>query len=77
MKDGEPVLDPYPRVIREIKLCGESGSRKELASEHFALKSQAVEFFTHLNRIENGTVEVIEVKHGLPFLMTLEDIVRI
>jgi hypothetical protein len=76
VKDGEPVLDPHPRVLREIKLGGECSSRTELASKNFALKSQIMDFFAHLNRIKNGTVKVIEIKHGLPFLIKMDDTVR-
>ena len=76
VKDGEPVFDSPPRVVREIKLGGENGPRRELGLDNYAMKSQAVEFFTHLDHLVNGTVETIEVKHGLPFLIRIEEKVR-
>ena len=76
VKDGQPVFNPFPRVLSEIKFGGENGPRRELGSDDFALKSKVAEFFEHLSRISNGTVESIEVKHGLPFLMIVEDTTR-
>jgi len=76
VRGGEPVLDPPPRVVREIKFGGENGPRRELGSDDFALKAQAVEFFAHLSRLGDGTVESLEIKHGLPFRMSVEEAVR-
>ena len=29
VRDGEPVFDPFPQVIRVIKFCGENGPRQK------------------------------------------------
>jgi hypothetical protein len=63
----EPVLDPLPRIIREIKASGENGSRSEIAVNDFLLKSQVVELFQFFDKLGNGLIEVLEFKHGLPF----------
>jgi hypothetical protein len=73
--NGEPVFDPPPRIIREIKFGGENGPRRELETPNFTLKSQAVELFEQLERLGNGTVERLEIKHGLPFRMNLVEMV--
>lgn len=72
--DGEPVLDPPPRVVREIKFGGENGPRAELDASDFVLKSQVVELFQHLDELADGTIDVIEVKHGLPFRMIVTEV---
>jgi len=77
VKDGEPNFDPSPQVVREIKFGGENGPRQEMSVENFALKSQAVEFFAQLDRLGDGRVKSLEVKHGLPFRMSLEETVRV
>jgi hypothetical protein len=66
---GDPVLDPLPRMVQEIKLGGENGPRPELSTGDFHLKSQVIELFQHLDQLGDDTIEVIEVKHGLPFRM--------
>lgn len=71
--NGDPVLDPPPRVIREIKIGGENGPRPEAGARDFVLKAQVVELFEHLDRLKDGTIAVLEVKHGLPFRMLIAD----
>jgi len=73
VRDGEPVFDPPPRVVREVKFGGENGPRPEAAKADFALKVQVRELFAQLEALGDGLVECIEVKHGLPFRMTVEE----
>lgn len=71
--DSEPVLDPPPRIIREIKFGGENGPRPEAAIEDFTLKSQVVELFRSFDELRDGVIECLDIKHGLPFRMAVED----
>jgi hypothetical protein len=73
IKDGQPVLDPPPRIIREIKFGGENGPRLEAAIDDFALKAQVVELFRHMDELQDGVIERLEVQRGLPFRMAVED----
>ena len=73
VRGGEPILDGHHRIVRAIKMKGESGPRPEVSSEEFALKIEVVELFRHLRSIGNGTVKVLEIKAGLPFLMEFEE----
>ena len=73
--NGDPVFDPAPRIVRQVKFCSENGPRREKSLNDFNLKEQVVELFDALARMGNGMVESIEVKHGLPFLMNLEEAV--
>jgi hypothetical protein len=72
IRKGEPVFNPAPRIIQDIKLGGENGPRPELDRSDFVLKSQVAEFFDYLSRLGDGLVESIEVKHGLPFKLVIE-----
>lgn len=72
--NGEPQLDPPPRVVREIKFGGENGPRPELGASDFVLKSQVVELFRFFDQLGNGTIDAIEVKHGLPFRMIVTEV---
>ena len=71
--DGQPLFDPPPKIIREIKFGGENEARKELNSNDFLLKTQVVELFKQLEKLGDGTVLSLEIKHGLPFRMTVEE----
>ena len=72
VRAGEPAFDPAPKVVQDIKIGGENGPRPELTHDDFALKSQIAELFNFLNSVGDGTVAVIEVKHGLPFRLIIE-----
>lgn len=71
--NGEPVFDPHPRMIRDVKFCAENGPRPEIGKDDFALKAQVIDLFTHFDKIGNGTIRFLEVKHGLPFRMQIEE----
>jgi hypothetical protein len=68
IRGGEPVLDPAPRIVHEVKFCAaENGPRPELSAGDFRLKGQLVELFRTLDAPGDATVERLEIKHGLPF----------
>lgn len=71
---GEPVFDEHvpPRVILEVKFGADNGPRPESATGDFALKQQVVDLFAHLDRLRDARIEVLTVKHGLPFGMHIE-----
>jgi len=71
--DGDPVFAPSPRVIREVKFCAENGPRPEAAKQDFALKKEVRDLLARIEDLRNGTILTLEVKHGLPFKMTLEE----
>ncbi len=73
INDSQPVLTPPPRIVREIKFGGESGPRPEAAIEDFALKAQVIELLRMFDELRDGVIEVLEVKNGLPFRMSVED----
>ena len=72
--DGEPVLDPPPRVVREIKFGGDNGPHTMTKSDDFVLKQQVRDFIAQLDAIGTGIILSLEVKHGLPFRMTIEEV---
>ena len=76
IRGGQPVLDSPPEIVREVKFGGENGPRPEAAIEDFLLKAQVVEFFDQLRRLGDGVVESLEIKHGLPFRMTVREPAR-
>ncbi len=72
VQDGEPVFDPHPRVIRDVKLGSQTGPRPESDLEDFVLKDEVIELFSQLDSFINSTTIFIEVKHGLPFRIQWE-----
>jgi hypothetical protein len=74
LEGGEPLFDPPPRVVREIKIGGENGPRAELDGADFQLKAQVIELFQHLDQVGSGTIDVVEVKYGLPFRLIVTEV---
>lgn len=73
IRNGLPVLDGSHRVVRLVKFGSESGPRPEASRGDFALKAQAVDLFRQIAELGDGTIHCLEVKHGLPFLMQVEE----
>jgi hypothetical protein len=73
IRGGEPVFDPPPKVAREVKFAAGGGPREEPDCADFALKAQVVELFAHCERLRDGVIDLLVVKHGLPFQMIVEE----
>jgi hypothetical protein len=39
----------------------------------FTLKQEVLSLFEHLTRMGDGTIRHLEIKHGLPFLIRIEE----
>ena len=74
IKDGEPVLDPPPDVVYEVKFGGENGPRKEHSARDFKLKVQVRELFMYFDRIGFGKIDTMTIKHGVPFKGDFKDL---
>lgn len=73
LRAGEPTWEAAPRVVREVKFGGD-GARRETACADFELKAPMVEFLRELDDLGDALIESIEVKHGLPFRMVVEEV---
>ena len=74
IRSGAPLLTPLPRVIREIKFGGDNGSRPEATKQDFTLKMEVRDLFAQFEAMGDGAVASIEIKHGLPFRMQVEEV---
>lgn len=74
IRNGQPVTKPRPVIVREHKFGGENGPRTELATDDFLLKQQVVELFAFFDQHRDGEIEVLEIKHGLPFRMIVREV---
>jgi len=73
VRGGQPVWADQSRVIRKVKLGGENTPRTESGYGDFELKRQVVDLFDQLERIGDGLIRSLEIKHGLPFVMDVEE----
>lgn len=69
---GDPVFKPAPRTIQAIKLGGDNGPRQESALRDFRLAAEVLDMLERLNQLDDGRIERLDVRHGLPFFMEIE-----
>ena len=66
IRDGEPVLDPLPSIVQQLKFGGENGPRPELGAPDFQLTKQHGDLFDYFDQLQNGVIATLEVQYGLP-----------
>jgi hypothetical protein len=66
---GELVLDPWPTAVKAVKFGSEGGVAPRT---EFALKRQVAELFEYVRAVDAGEIRCLEVRHGLPFSMEIE-----
>lgn len=71
--DGEPVMNPPPKVFRHQRLTGASGAGANKRRGDFILKRPLVEMFEAFDRLGNGIVDTIKVHDGLPCGFDIEE----
>lgn len=72
VRNGAPVFEPGPLIIKKLKMGGHAGSRPEAGLTDFLLKKQVIELLETIRDIGNGEIRSIEVAYGLPHLVELE-----
>ena len=65
---GQPVLDPFPRVVQEHKFGSDFKPARPRPVE--PLRDEDHQLLAALAAIGDGVVETIEVRHGLAFRMS-------
>lgn len=72
IENGELVLDPWPTTIRGVKFGSEDRSAFLTPAAEFQLKRQVVEFLEYVRAVDAGEIRILEIRHGVPFLMEVE-----
>lgn len=64
--EGEPVLDPFPEVVRDVALTKDDGPHPARRISDFALKAEVVKLFELFDREQNITIDRLIIQAGLP-----------
>ena len=70
---GQPVFAPPPLMQRDHKFGGQNGVRPESNLRDFVLKKEHVDLFEAIRAMGDTTIVNLEVRCGLPLLMTDEE----
>ena len=71
VRDGEPVFDPPPRILREVVLGKTNVPNPAKKMEDFYLKEHLIELFGLFDRKRSCTIDSLVVQDGLPVRMTV------
>ena|ERR1039458_2262730 len=71
VRNSDPVWDPAPTVLSEIKLDIEEAPRPESELPDFKLSSQIQRLMHRLDQLTDGRIERIEVREGIPRRLVL------
>ena len=72
IRHSEPVFDPWPVTVRDVKLYGDEDPRPELSLQDFVVSDEIVRLLKSLDEMKYGTIRRIEVHAGLPRRMLVE-----
>ena len=66
IRDGQPVFDPPPLVLVDVKLDGGDPPRPETDLTDFELTQEVVRLLERLDDRAKTAIEVLEVRAGIP-----------
>lgn len=70
---GQPDFSQPYRTIRSVKMTGgENGPRSESLSPDFELRKEHLALMDLIAGLPDGTCLTIDVRHGLPFMIEIE-----
>ena len=75
IRNGQPVMERYHRIIKDIKFGGDNGMRVERSMGEYALKKQHHDLFDQLDCLRNAVICQLVIQNGLPIKMSVEEIV--
>ena len=76
VRDGQPLFEPAPRVVRTLKMNGRNDPRARSALVDFMLRKEDTELLEQIRRLGTGCVPRIEIANGLPLFAEFEEPTR-
>lgn len=76
VRNGEPVIEPNTKVLRDVKLGPQAKRRPIIIDRDYLDKSQVSDMLRQFRRLGDGIVQSLEIHNGLPFRMQIVETVR-
>jgi len=73
---GEPVFNPAPTAIVEVKLDGTNEPRQGADLADFELKSEIVRLMEQFDSLGDGSIDRIDIRFGVPRRVLIERPIR-
>jgi len=72
IRDSEPLLNPPPAVLIDVKLDSDEEARTELDLTEFVLRDEICRLMDWFDILKNARIERIEIRAGIPRRMVFE-----
>ena len=72
VRKSEPVYDPAPVMVKDVRLDKDEGPRPELALSDFTVSDEVCRLLKMLDTVESGSIRHIEVRAGIPRRVLVE-----
>jgi hypothetical protein len=66
VRNSEPIFDPMPVMLKDVKLDSDEGARPELSLSDFVLSDEVMRLMSLLDKMKYGTLRRVEVRGGVP-----------
>lgn len=76
VRGGEPVFNPAPTVIVEVKLDAANEARPEAEAADFELRTEVLRLLEQIGELSNGGIDRIDVRYGVPRRALIERPIR-
>jgi hypothetical protein len=76
VRAAEPIFNPPPTVLVEVKLDTENDPRPELELTDFEVGKEVTRLLDQLDLLGDGSIDRIDVRHGLPRRAVIERPIR-
>ena len=71
VRDSDPILDPSPVMLKDVKLDSDEGPRLELSLTDFVVSGEVLRLMSLLDKMKRGTIRRLDVRAGVPRRMSL------
>lgn len=72
IKQGELILNPWPRAVRLVMFGGEA-VRDSGQPQDFDLKKPVADFLEYVRTVDDGEIRQLKVRRGLPVSMEITE----
>jgi hypothetical protein len=76
VEHAEPIFEPAPAVLKDVKLDSDEGTRPELSLENFVVGDEAGRLMNHLDEMDRGILRRVEVRAGIPRRIVIESLIE-
>ena len=73
----EPDFAGHLDIVETVKMNGRNGAHPLLDAVDYALKREVIDLFARLDELQEGLIEKLEVKDGIPFSMEIRRTVHL